>query len=188
MPENDIIIHQYYLGGGFGRRLYGDQMIPEALAARELGPPVELMFDRETDSLFDYVRSPSVCSFEATFDADGALTGVDHVGASGWPTKGMAPVFLGTGIDGKGKLDSFSISGADHRYSLPSHRVREMNNELAQSTFFPGWLRAVGPGWISWGVESFLDEIADQMGQEPIAMRMNLLDGAGKMRMAKAVQ
>ena len=40
-------------------------------------------------------------------------------------------------------------------------------------------MRAAGPGWISWGVESFLDEIADQMGQDPIAMRMNLLDGAG---------
>ena len=39
MPENDIIIHQYYLGGGFGRRLFGDQMIPAALAARELGAP-----------------------------------------------------------------------------------------------------------------------------------------------------
>ncbi len=180
MPENDIIIHQYYLGGGFGRRLFGDQMIPAALAARELGRPVKLMFDRATDSRFDCVRSPSVCSFEATFDADGALTGVDHAVAAGWPTKGMAPGFLGTGIDGTGKFDSFSISGADHWYSLPSHRVRAMNNELAQSTFLPGWLRAVGPGWISWGVESFLDEIADQMGQDPVAMRMGLLDGAGK--------
>ncbi len=180
MPENDIIIHQYYLGGGFGRRLFGDQMIPAALAARELGRPVKLMFDRATDSRFDCVRSPSVCAFEATFDADGALTGVDHGVAAGWPTKGMAPGFLGTGIDGKGKFDGFSISGADHWYSLPSHRVRAMNNELAQSTFLPGWLRAVGPGWISWGVESFLDEIADQMGQDPVAMRMGLLDGTGK--------
>ena len=180
MPETDIIIHQYYLGGGYGRRLFGDQMIPAALAARSLGRPVKLIFDRATDSRFDCVRSPSVCTFEASFDADGMLSGVDHAVVAGWPTKSMAPFFIGPGIDGKGELDAFSINGSDHWYSLPAHRVRAINNGLAQQTFLPGWLRAVGPGWISWGVESFLDEIADQMGQDPVAMRMGLLDGAGK--------
>jgi len=180
MPETDIIIHQYYLGGGYGRRLFGDQMIPAALAARLLGRPVKLIFDRATDSRFDCVRSPSVCTFEASFDADGMLSGVDHAVVAGWPTKSMAPFFIGPGIDGKGELDAFSINGSDHWYSLPAHRVRAINNGLAQQTFLPGWLRAVGPGWISWGVESFFDEIADQMGQDPVAMRMGLLDGAGK--------
>jgi isoquinoline 1-oxidoreductase beta subunit len=180
MPETDIIIHQYYLGGGYGRRLFGDQMIPAALAARSLGRPVKLIFDRATDSRFDCVRSPSVCTFEASFDADGMLSGVDHAVVAGWPTKSMAPFFIGPGIDGQGELDAFSINGSDHWYSLPAHRVRAINNGLAQQTFLPGWLRAVGPGWISWGVESFLDEIADQMRQDPVAMRMGLLDGAGK--------
>ena len=44
----------------------------------------------------------------------------------------------------------------------------------------PGWLRAVGPGWISWGVESFLDEVAAKQGRDPVAMRLALLDGRGK--------
>ncbi len=180
MPETDIIIHQYYLGGGFGRRLFGDQMIPTALAARSLGRPVKLIFDRATDSRFDCVRSPSVCTFEASFDGDGMLSGVDHAVVAGWPTKSMAPFFIGPGIDGKGELDAFSINGSDHWYSLPAHRVRAINNGLAQQTFLPGWLRAVGPGWISWGVESFLDEIAHQQGQDPVALRLGLLDGVGK--------
>ncbi|MCH1446448.1 MAG: molybdopterin cofactor-binding domain-containing protein [Luminiphilus sp.] len=180
MSEADIVIHQYYLGGGYGRRLFGDQMIPAALAARSLGRPVKLIFDRASDSRFDCVRSPSVCALDAFFDADGALTGVDHAVVAGWPTKAMAPFFIGTGIDGKGEVDGFSVNGADHWYTFPAHRVRTMNNTLAQDTFLPGWLRAVGPGWVSWGVESFLDEIADQMGQDPVAIRMSLLDGAGK--------
>ena len=180
MPETDIVIHQYYLGGGYGRRLFGDQMIPAALAARELNRPVKLIFDRSSDSRFDCVRSPSVCAFEASFDADGSLSGIDHAVVAGWPTKTMAPGFIGTGIDGKGQIDGFSINGADHWYSLPAHRVRAINNELAQETFLPGWLRAVGPGWISWGVESFLDEIAHKQGQDPVAMRLGMLDGEGK--------
>ena len=180
MPETDIIIHQYYLGGGYGRRLFGDQMIPAALAARSLGRPVKLIFDRAADSRFDCVRSPSVCTFEASFDVDGMLSGVDHAVVAGWPTKSMAPFFIGPGIDGQGELDAFSINGSDHWYNLPAHRVRAINNGLAQQTFLPGWLRAVGPGWISWGVESFLDEIAHQQGQDPVALRLGLLDGVGK--------
>jgi CO/xanthine dehydrogenase Mo-binding subunit len=65
MSEADIVIHQYYLGGGYGRRLFGDQMIPAALAARSLGRPVKLIFDRASDSRFDCVRSPSVCALDA---------------------------------------------------------------------------------------------------------------------------
>ena len=86
VDQSNILIHQYYLGGGFGRRLWGDQMIPAALAAKELGKPVKLVFSRPEDSQFDCVRSPSVQQFDASFDADGNLTGIDHAAAAGWPT------------------------------------------------------------------------------------------------------
>ena len=178
--QANITIHQYYLGGGFGRRLWGDQMIPAALAAKALGKPVKLVFSRPEDSRFDCVRSPSVQQFDASFDADGNLTGIEHAAAAGWPTGVMAPGALGTGVDGEGKWDPFSINSADHWYTLPAHRVRAIRNELAERTFHPGWLRAVGPGWIGWGLESFMDELAVQTGQDPIEMRIAMLDGAGK--------
>ena len=180
VEESNIVIHQYYLGGGFGRRLFGDQMIPAALAARELGRPVKLVFQRADDSRFDCVRSPSVAKFDASFDAAGALTGIEHAAAAGWPTLAMAPGFLADGVDGNGKFDTFSISGADHWYTLSNHRVRAINNDLAQRTFLPGWLRAVGPGWIGWGVESFMDELAGMTGEDPVEFRLARLDAAGK--------
>jgi isoquinoline 1-oxidoreductase subunit beta len=180
IPEANIVIHQYYLGGGFGRRLYGDQMIPAALAARELGKPVKLVFQRDDDSRFDCARSASVQQFDASFDADGKLTGIEHAAAAGWPTLTMAPGFLADGVDGNGKFDTFSVSGGDHWYTLPNHRVRAVNNDLAQRTFLPGWLRAVGPGWVGWGVESFMDELAVLAGQDPIEYRLAMLDASGK--------
>ncbi len=180
VEESNIVIHQYYLGGGFGRRLFGDQMIPAALAARELGRPVKLIFQRAHDSRFDCVRSPSVARFDASFDAEGALTGIEQAAAAGWPTLAMAPGFLGTGVDGNGKFDGFSINGADHWYTLGNHRVRAINNDLAQRTFLPGWWRGVGPGWIGWGVESFLDEVAAKTGEDPVEFRLARLDAAGK--------
>jgi len=180
LPEADIIIHQQYLGGGYGRRLFGDQMIPAALASRALGRPLKLIFDREADSRFDCARSPTVCKFAASFDEQGALTGVEHAAVAGWPTLSMAPGFMAPGVAGEGKFDPFSISGAEHWYTMPAHRVRAVNNELAQKTFLPGWLRAVGSGWTGWGVESFMDEMAHELGKDPVAFRLELLDGQGK--------
>ncbi len=180
MPESDIVLKQYYLGGGFGRRLVGDQMIPAALAAKALGKPVKLVFDREQDSRIDCVRSPSVQQFDASFDDQGALTGIEHAAAAGWPTLTNAPGFLADGVDGKGKFDTFSISGADHWYTLANHRVRAINNDLAQRSFLPGWLRAVGPGWVGWGVECFMDEIAHRVSADPIEFRLGMLDASGK--------
>ncbi len=180
VEESDFHLHTYYLGGGFGRRLFGDQMIPAAHAARKLGKPVKLVMTRPADSQFDCVRSPSVAQLDAAFDEDGQLTAIEHAAAAGWPTLAMAPSFLGKGVDGEGQVDGFAINGADHWYSLPNHRVRAINNSLAQDTFLPGWLRAVGPGWIGWGVECFMDEIAEKQGVDPIEFRLALLDAEGR--------
>ncbi|WP_439106171.1 molybdopterin cofactor-binding domain-containing protein [Congregibacter sp.] len=180
MQEEDIVLHTYYLGGGFGRRLFGDQMIPAAHAARALGKPVKLVMTRPADSLFDCARSPSVARLDAAFAEDGSLSAIDHAAAAGWPTLSMAPGFLGEGVDGNGKFDGFSINGADHWYDLDNHRVRAINNTLAQETFLPGWLRSVGPGWIAWGVESFMDEIAVKLGMDPLEYRLSLLNAVGR--------
>lgn len=180
VDESSIVIHQYYLGGGFGRRLFGDQMIPAAIAARELGRPVKLIFQREADSRFDCARSASVAKFDASFNNDGELTGIEHAAAAGWPTLAMAPGFMGDGVDGNGKFDPFAANGSDHWYTLQNHRVRVVNNDLAQRTFLPGWLRSVGPGWIGWGVESFMDEVAIKAGADPVEFRLSHLDGTGR--------
>ena len=179
MPESDITLHQYYLGGGFGRRLLGDYTVPAALAAKAMGVPVKMVWTRDDDSRFDNIRSPSVQAFNATLSGDG-LTGIEHSATAGWPTKQMAPGFLFDSLDGKGKIDPFSSSGANHWYTLENHRVRMASNELAEATFLPGWLRAVGAGWLGWGVEGFMDEIAEALGEDPLDLRIRLLDGAGK--------
>jgi CO/xanthine dehydrogenase Mo-binding subunit len=178
-PENTIVMKSYLLGGGFGRRLNGDYAIPAALAAKALNKPVKLVFTRADDIAFDSPRSPSVQTVRMAFGEAGRVTAMEHTAAAGWPTLAMAPFFMPKGKNGTA-YDPFSINGADHWYTVGAHRVRAVNNDLANSTFRPGWLRSVGPGWTNWALESFMDEAAHAQGVDPLAFRLKLLDGAGR--------
>lgn len=177
-PESSIVMRTYMLGGGFGRRLNGDYAVPAALAAKALGTPVKLVFTREDDVRFDSVRSPSVQTLRIAFDGGGKILAQEHHAAAGWPTLANAPFLMpkaGNGV----AYDPFAISGADHWYEVGAHKVRAINNDLAHTTFRPGWLRSVGPGWTNWAGESFIDEAAHHLKTDPVALRLKLLTGQG---------
>jgi isoquinoline 1-oxidoreductase beta subunit len=177
--EDKIVMRSYLLGGGFGRRLNGDYAVPAALAAKAVGKPVKMVCTRQDDMRFDSPRSPSVQRVRMAFGDDGKVTAMDHDAAAGWPTAVMAPSFLYKGANGV-PYDPFAISGADHWYSVGAQRVRALRNDLADRSFRPGWLRSVGSGWVNWAVESFMDEAAHEVGVDPVAFRLRLLDGAGR--------
>jgi len=178
-PEDKIVMKTYLLGGGFGRRLNGDYAVPAALAAKATGKPVKMVCTRADDVRFDSFRSPSVQVVRMAFGEAGRVTAMDHAACAGWPTEVMAPFFMPKGANGVA-YDPFAISGADHWYSVGAQRVRAVSNDLANRAFRPGWLRSVGPGWTNWAVESFMDEAAHAQGQDPLAFRLKLLDGAGR--------
>jgi CO/xanthine dehydrogenase Mo-binding subunit len=177
--QETILMRSYLLGGGFGRRLDGDYAVPAALAAKALGRPVKMVCTREDDMRFDCPRSPSTQVLRMAWDDAGRVTAMEHHAAAGWPTAAMAPFFLGKGVNGA-PYDPFSISGADHWYTVGAQRVRALRNDLAESTFRPGYLRSVGAGWTSWAVESFMDEAAHAVGVDPVQFRLRMLDGAGR--------
>ncbi|WP_394764522.1 molybdopterin cofactor-binding domain-containing protein [Phenylobacterium sp.] len=178
-PEASIVMKSYLLGGGFGRRLNGDYAVGAALASKALGKPVKLVFTRADDSRFDSPRSPSVQTLRMAFGETGRVTAMEHTAAAGWPTLAMAPFFMPKGVNGVA-YDPFAINGADHWYTVGAQRVRAVNNDLANATFRPGWLRSVGPGWTNWALESFMDEAAHAQGVDPLAFRLKLLDAAGR--------
>lgn len=179
VPEAKIVLRSHLLGGGFGRRLNGDYTVPAALASKAHGKPVKLLLTREDDSRFDSVRSPSVQRLRMAVDSEGSVTAMEHHAAAGWPTQVMVPAFMPEGVNGV-RFDPFSISGADHWYSVGPHRVRAISNDLANRTFRPGWLRSVGPGWTNWALESFMDEVAHNLGMDPLEFRLSHLKAEGR--------
>lgn len=179
VPESRVVMRTCLIGGGFGRRLNGDYAVPAALAAKALGRPVKLVWPRADDVRFDSPRSPSVQRLRMAFGAQGRVDGMQHHASAGWPTEVMFPAFMPAGKNGA-PYDPFAISGADHWYSVGAQRVRAVSNDLANRTFRPGWLRSVGPGWTNWALESFMDEAALAVGEDPLAFRLRLLGGTGQ--------
>jgi CO/xanthine dehydrogenase Mo-binding subunit len=137
-----------------------------------------MILTRADDSVLDSIRSPTVQTLKIGFDAEHKPVAMEHAAVAGWPTKAMVPVGLVKGTNGA-PYDPFSIAGADHWYDVGVLRVRAINNDLAQKSFRPGWLRAVAPGWTNWALESFMDEAAHSIGQDPLAFRLARLTGRG---------
>ncbi|SFM37602.1 CO or xanthine dehydrogenase, Mo-binding subunit [Bradyrhizobium sp. Rc3b] len=176
-----VVMHQHWLGGGFGRRLDADMMIPAVQAAKAVGKPVKVIYSRENDMTMDFSRPLTYQKVKAGVDGDGKLVALSHDVVSAWPTARWGiPDFLTPSVDKKGPLDSFTVNGADFFYTVPNHYVRAIKNELAHNATPSGQLRSVAPGWTFWAVESMIDEIAAATGKDPAQFRISLLDGAGK--------
>jgi isoquinoline 1-oxidoreductase len=179
-PKN-VVLHQYFMGGGFGRRLDADMVIPAVLAAKAVGKPVKLIYAREDDMAMDFTRPLTYQKVKAGLDGDGKLIGLQHDVVCAWPTARWGiPAFLTPSVDKKGSLDGFTVNGADFWYTVPNHKVRAVLNELAQNATPSGQLRSVAPGWTFWAVESMIDELAHAAGKDPVDFRLALLDGAGE--------
>ncbi len=175
-----VVLHQYFIGGGFGRRLDADMVVPAVLAAKAVGKPVKVIYAREDDMAMDFTRPLTYQKVKAGLDADGKLVGLQHDVVCAWPTARWGiPEFLTPSVDKKGPLDSFTVNGADFWYTVPNHKVRAILNELAQKATPSGQLRSVAPGWTFWAVESMLDELAHTAGKDPVDFRLAMLDGAG---------
>ena len=177
-PSN-LVFETSYLGGGFGRRLFCDFVVPAALTAKAIGRPVKMVMSRSDDAQMDSPRSPTVQRVRSVTGENGELRAYDHACAAGWSTAPIAPSFLADGVNG-GKVDPFSINGADHWYAAENMRVRTVQNQLVHDTFVPGNLRSVAPGYTLWAVETHIDEVAHAIGQDPASYRLSLLDAQGR--------
>src|ERR1700731_1362985 len=175
-----VVMHQQWLGGGFGRRLEGDMLVPAVQASKAVGKPVKIIYARQNDMTMDFTRPLTYQKVKAGLDGDGKLIAMNHDVVAAWPTKRWGiPAFLSPSVDKKGALDAFTVNGADFFYSVPNHNVRAILNEMAQTATPSGQLRSVAPGWTFWAVESMVDELAHAAGKDPAMFRIELLDGKG---------
>jgi len=181
MKPEDTVTHQFWIGGGFGRRLDTDMVVPAAVAAKATGKPVKVIYSREHDMQMDFTRPQTLQTIQAGLDANGKIVGFAHDVSSAWVlNRWGAKGFMTDSADGhKQAIDGFAVHGSDFFYSVPNHKVRALLNEKMQAATPAGYLRSVAPGYTFWAVESMMDMLAHSAKKDPAEFRLAMLDGAG---------
>jgi isoquinoline 1-oxidoreductase subunit beta len=170
LPDEQIILHNQYLGGGFGRRLETDCVELAIRIARQVPYPVKLVLTREHDIQHDIPRPAYHDRVTATVDGYGfPVAWTDRItGAS--VARRWAPASLRA--DG---LDRDTTEGADEPpYDLPNLKVEWVPFDLP-AALPVGWWRGVGETHNLFTVEGFIDELAHAAGKDPVAYRRVLL-------------
>jgi isoquinoline 1-oxidoreductase beta subunit len=175
LPVEKVKVHNFYLGGGFGRRLevdYVTQAVAFAKAQARPGP-VKFVWTREEDIQHDMYRPYYVDRIAARLDGKGMPQAWFHRVTGSSVMARFAPPAVKNGIDPD------AVEGAaDLQYSIPALHVEYLRHEPPIPTAF--W-RGVGPTHNVFVVESFIDELAHAAKQDPVAYRRALLDKSPRL-------
>nr|WP_314480891.1 molybdopterin cofactor-binding domain-containing protein [uncultured Pseudomonas sp.] len=177
-----ITLHSPLLGGFFGRHFLYESAnpYPQAIAlAKAVGQPVKLIWSREEEFLRDVLRPVAAVKFRAGLDGDGLPVVLEAVSATEGPTEALA------GKQGD-KVDPTALEGLSGKaYAIPNKRIAQI---YVKGPAMLGYWRSVGNSLNDFFYESFLDELADKGGKDPLALRQHLLrDNARLTQLLHAV-
>ncbi|NER11861.1 molybdopterin-dependent oxidoreductase [Leptobacterium flavescens] len=151
--ESEIHLEMTRMGGGFGRRLYGDFVLEAAEVSHLAKSPVKVVFSRE-DDMSSGIYRPSIKYRIAASVKDGKVTGYHLKEAS-------------VNSNMYGLIPNFFPAGAVENY-----QVDVANYDSNIST---GAWRAPYTNFLAFAEQSFFDELADTMGVDRIQLRLDLL-------------
>jgi len=181
VPLAAVTVHVTYLGGGFGRRLDVDFVGQAVRIAVECGGrPVQLVWSREEDLSHDFYRPAGVAVLRATLGEDGLPTTLRITSAGDaitprWIERGI-PLLAGP-VDTPDKTTSEGLF--DQLYGIPHQRIAHV---ATRSGVPVGYWRSVGHSHNAFFSESFIDELAHEAKQDPVAYRLALLKDAPRHR------
>ncbi|MEO8937690.1 MAG: molybdopterin cofactor-binding domain-containing protein [Burkholderiaceae bacterium] len=170
LSEDRIVLHNQYLGGGFGRRLEADSVEQAVAFAKQVAYPLKVVWTREEDIRHDIVRPMYHDRISAVVDADGMPAWFGDRITSGTVLGRWAPMAMRKdGLDG----DAVECV-AELPYAIPNLKVEWVRHDMPAG-LVTGWWRGVGPTHNLFVVESFFDELANKAGKDPLAYRRAML-------------
>ena len=175
LPASKCDVYKIDLGGGFGRRGAAHDWVRQAvtIAKAHPGTPVKLIWSREEDMAHGLYHPITQCRLEAGLDADGKVEAL-HMRISGQSIlAGLLPQNIKDGMDPV-VFQGLNPGGAEAAigYSFPSVKIEHaMRNPHVP----PGFWRGVNLNQNAIYLECFLDELAHETGQDPLAFRRQLM-------------
>ncbi len=155
IPKENIQINLARMGGGFGRRAYSHHMIEAALISQKIQAPVKMVYTREDDMSAGVYRPTYSATYRAALDENNNLLAL-HVKAGGIPETPL-------------HANRFPAGAVDN-YLAESWQI--------ESNITIGAFRAPRSNFMAAAEQSFLDELAEAMGKDPIEFRLELLKRA----------
>lgn len=155
LPADKIEIQMTRMGGGFGRRGCAHYMFEAALISQKIKAPVKLVYTREDDMTYGIYRPMYTATYRAALDANKNLIAF-HVKGGGIPEHAIHANRFPAGA-----IDNYLAEG----WEIPSNIT-------------VGAFRAPRSNFNAAAEQSFLDELAEAMGKDPIDFRLELLKRA----------
>ena len=154
--EKDIDVTMSRMGGGFGRRLYGDFSDEAAEISSIAKKPIQLIFTREDDMAAGTYRPAIKYKIEASLK-DNKITGYK-----------LSEAAVNSNM--YGLIANFFPAGA-----IPNLRIA---GNSQQSNITTGAWRAPYTNFLAFAEQSFFDEVAEKLGKDEVELRMELLETA----------
>ena len=165
-PDN-IKLHNKFIGGGFGRRLYIDYIVEAVNVAKLVDVPVKVIWSREETTQQGPFRPMTFSKLTAGFTEDGKLSTFQHKVISPSYFESIQPDF------DKKKVDSIMVEGiAEQAYEIPNLRTTYVRADLHIPV--AAW-RSVTSSTLAFAHEGFIDELAYQAKKDPMDFRLELL-------------
>ena len=166
LPRENIHVDMTRVGGGFGRRLTNDYVAEAAMVSKKTGWPIQLVWTREDDVRNDFYRPGGLHEMRAGVDDQGRVTAWTQRLASGskyYRRPNMSDEDLW-----KPELypDDFP------RRIVDNFRLEYFHNPIGLPR---GSWRAPAHTANAFVIQSFLDELAHETGQDPLELRLRML-------------
>lgn len=157
LPVEKIDIKMTRMGGGFGRRLYGTFGVEAAVISQKMQAPIKLVYSREDDMTQGTYRPTYKVKYKAGLDKEGNLIA--------WHVKGA------------GSNDDLIFENRFPAGAVDNYLAEKFSLETNVTT---GAWRAPRSNFVAGAEQSFLDEVAEAAGKDPIEFRLELFDRAIK--------
>src|SRR5690606_30361673 len=152
---DQVTVNMTRIGGGFGRRLYQHFGLEAAAISKKFGGPIKLIYTREDDMSQGTYRPTYLSTYKAGLDENNNL---------------VAFSVKGTGLPENAVFPNRFPAGAVENYLAESIE--------GKTNVTTGAWRAPRSNFTAGAEQSFIDEVAELAGKDPIEFRLELFDRA----------
>lgn len=171
-----VTVHATRAGGGFGRRFFTEPAVEAALVSKALGRPVKLMWTRNDDMRQGRYRPASHHRILGYLSASGSILGWHH--RSVIPTVefphgfgDLATALFGTLLPEVTNTVFFELTQQlPYRFGRVEQQLREVSLPIPTASF-----RSVFSSQVAVANELFVDQLARELGRDPVELRRSAL-------------